>query len=82
MKLSDYMALQKIDDAAMAAILYCDRSTVTRLRNGTTVPNWKNLALIKEATKGAVTFDDFTPRIRASKPRKRTGPRLVQAAAE
>lgn len=61
MKLSDYMELQKIDDAALAALIGCDRSTVTRLRNGKTIPTWRNATLIKEATKGAVTFEDFAP---------------------
>jgi len=68
MKLADYMELQKMDDAALAALIGCDRSTVTRLRNGKTVPTWKNLAKIKEATKGAVGFEDFAASLESGKP--------------
>lgn len=61
MKLSDYMALQGIDDAAFAALVGMERSNVSRLRRGLIRPTWKNAVIIADATKGAVTLADFAP---------------------
>jgi transcriptional regulator with XRE-family HTH domain len=61
MKLSDYMLLSKLTDDAMARMVGVDRSAVTKWRRGTIRPDWPSLARLSEATKGAVTPNDFLP---------------------
>jgi transcriptional regulator with XRE-family HTH domain len=59
MKLSDYMEMAKITDQDFAGRVGLERSTVTRLRNGKTVPSFQTLERIHAETKGAVSFNDF-----------------------
>lgn len=59
MKLSDYMTLMGLDDAALAERLGVDRTTVLRLRTGKTAPSWKVAARLAEVSLGAVTPNDF-----------------------
>jgi transcriptional regulator with XRE-family HTH domain len=59
MKLSDYMTLSNLTDDAMARMVGVDRSAVTKWRRGTIRPAWPALARLSDATKGAVTPNDF-----------------------
>jgi transcriptional regulator with XRE-family HTH domain len=61
MKLQAYLAEHRLDDLQFATVIGRDRSTVYRLRTGRTRPDWQTIAAIVEATKGAVTADDFMP---------------------
>lgn len=60
MKLADYMEMAGVTDEELAEKIGLDRSTVTRLRNGRAVPSFRSLERIHVATRGAVTFCDFT----------------------
>lgn len=59
MKLAQYMELAKIRDADLAKMLGLDRSTVTKLRLGTSKPSFGVLIKIQELSSNAVTAADF-----------------------
>lgn len=59
MNLSDYMRDNDLNDEAFAAVIGRSRATVSRIRRSRVRPDWATLALIKTATDGAVTPDDF-----------------------
>jgi hypothetical protein len=59
MHLSDYMALHKLDDDAVAAGIERTRVTVSRIRRRKVRPDWQTIEKIKEFTRGASTADDY-----------------------
>lgn len=59
MKLADYMALARVDDAGFAKQINRSRETVSRLRRGKMRPDWETMEQIREVTKEAVTANDF-----------------------
>ena len=59
MHLSDYMALHKLDDDAVATGIERTRVTVSRIRRRKVRPDWKTIEEIKRFTNGAVVADDF-----------------------
>lgn len=61
MKLSDYLTERKISDSDFADSIKRDATTVWRLKTERTLPDWKTVAAIIDATEGAVTANDFVP---------------------
>lgn len=61
MELTSYMRLANLKDEHFARLVGVDRSMVSRWRRGVTIPDWKNIARISQATDGAVSADDFLP---------------------
>jgi hypothetical protein len=59
MHLSDYMALHKLDDDAVAAGIDRTRVTISRIRRRKLRPNWETIERIKRFTNGTVAADDF-----------------------
>lgn len=64
MKLADYMEREKLDDEAMAALIQskevsCDRTMVSRYRQGKRRPNWDVISRIAVVTDYEVTANDF-----------------------
>jgi transcriptional regulator with XRE-family HTH domain len=59
MKLADYLKRSDLDDAAFAALIGCDRTTVTRIRNGTHRPSDPLKERIAQETGGLVRPDDY-----------------------
>ncbi len=59
MHLAQYMAETKLTDAAFAALIGRDRTSVMRWRKGETRPDWEALYKIVRETNGAVTPTDF-----------------------
>lgn len=59
MKLADYMASASETDASLAKKIGRDRSFVTKLRLGVASPSLRTARDIAEATKGAVSAEDF-----------------------
>jgi hypothetical protein len=59
MTLDDYLTETGISNAAFAASIHREPSTVGRLRRGLTMPDWETMSVIKNATDGAVGADDF-----------------------
>jgi transcriptional regulator with XRE-family HTH domain len=59
MKLTDYLAAQKLSHAAFAERIGVSQAAVTRYARGARFPHRGILAKIKDATGGAVTFSDF-----------------------
>ena len=68
MKLSNYMELAGLLDHDFAEIVGGDRSVVSRWRRGLAKPRWDAIAVIAEATKGAVTAEDWMPPAKAASP--------------
>ena len=71
MKLSAYMKESGIDDDAMAASIGdCSAGAVRKWKYGERIPRPDHLRRITEATKGAVTANDFfdTPAAEADTP--------------
>jgi transcriptional regulator with XRE-family HTH domain len=58
MRLAAYLELAKLTDAEFAAKVDCDRSTITRVRNGAT-PSPVLMQNIARETKGAVLPNDY-----------------------
>lgn len=58
MKLADYIATNKLSQAAFAEMIGSRQPTIWRYLNGR-MPRRDHLIKIKEATRGAVTADDF-----------------------
>lgn len=59
MKLAKYMELAKLKDADLADMLGRDRSTVTRLRNGSTKPSFEVMLALERLSEGMVKPSDF-----------------------
>ncbi len=53
------MAETGLSDAQLAERLGVDRSTITRLRNGSARPSWQLAEKIARETRGKVTPNDF-----------------------
>lgn len=69
MKLATYLSERSISDAAFAAKIGVDRSSVTRMRAKGQVPSPATIRVIAEQTDGLVTPNDFfdvQPRERAA----------------
>lgn len=59
MKLSDYLQQQGLDDAAFAAQIGCDRTTIFRIREGKTKPSDALKERIAIETGGLVQPNDY-----------------------
>lgn len=59
MTLREYMKLNSITDAEMAALIGCSRSAVLKWRYGERTPRIDQLRRIASVTDGAVTANDF-----------------------
>lgn len=60
-KLAEWMAANRLTDAAMAALVECSRSMITKLRLGKAQPSLRLVERIFAVTNGAVTANDFMP---------------------
>ena len=61
MKLSEYIASKAITASEFAREINRSVSTVTRIVNGESKPDWSTMARIEDATDGAVKPNDFLP---------------------
>lgn len=61
MKLSDYLAQNKISDADFAEQVKAHPITVWRWKTGKVKPDWNTLNAIADKTNGDVTANDFVP---------------------
>lgn len=61
MKLDQFLTENKLTLAVFAATIGMSPSTISRIRREHTLPDWRTLELIKRATNGAVTPNDFLP---------------------
>lgn len=61
MTLSDYLTKHDLDDAAFAASVRCDRSTIYRIRKQGQRPSPELMTRIVEVTGGLVQPNDFYP---------------------
>lgn len=59
MQLADYMAVKKLDDAAVGALIKRSRVSVSRYRRKLEIPSSETIALIVAATGGAVTANEL-----------------------
>lgn len=59
MKLSDYLKVNGMTDAAFAEIIGVDRSSVTRMRARGQIPSAPVMQEIAAKTNGEVTANDF-----------------------
>jgi transcriptional regulator with XRE-family HTH domain len=59
MKLADFMKLEELTDADLAAKVNRDRSSVTRWRRGDNKPDFDALIAIHNISGGRVTAQDF-----------------------
>lgn len=59
MKLAKFMELSQMSDAELAELLDRDRSTVTRLRNGSTKPSFEVMLALERISEGAIRPSDF-----------------------
>ena len=59
MKLSDYLEKHGLTMTDFAVQIGCNKSTVSRLVNKLTEPDWATVRAINKATKGKVTANDF-----------------------
>lgn len=59
MKLSKFMELAQLTDADLADLLDRDRSTVTRLRNGSAKPSFEVMLALERISEGAIRPSDF-----------------------
>lgn len=59
MHLSEYMAIHKLDDEAVARGIERARVTVSRIRRRKVRPDWETIEKIKKFTRGASTADDY-----------------------
>ena len=60
MKLTQWLAQQRVSARTLARILGVSPSTITRILSGQT-PTLETAALIEEVTEGAVSFRDLLP---------------------
>ena len=68
MKLSEYIASKAITASDFAREINRSVSTVTRIVNGESKPDWSTMARIEDATDGAVKPNDFLPETRETAP--------------
>lgn len=61
MHIAIYMRLHGISDATLADKVGCNRATISRVRRGVMPPSLSLASRIADATKGAVTPNDFLP---------------------
>ena len=61
MKLSEYLSDRAITASDLAREINRSVSTVTRIVNGESKPDWSTMARIDDATEGAVKPNDFLP---------------------
>ncbi|MCW2405065.1 DNA-binding transcriptional regulator YdaS (Cro superfamily) [Sphingobium sp. B1D7B] len=59
MTLAQYLSASNLKDADFALMIGVDRSTVTRMRNGTQIPTPTVMQAIVEKTSGKVLPNDF-----------------------
>ena len=59
MKLSDYLAQQKISISDFAALIDVSHASVSRYASGKRRPEWGILSKISAVTNGAVQANDF-----------------------
>lgn len=59
MKLAKFMELTQLTDAELAEKLGRDRSTVTRLRNGSAKPSFEVMLALEILSEGAIRPSDF-----------------------
>lgn len=59
MKLAKFMELSQLSDADLAERLGRDRSTVTRLRNGSAKPSFEIMLALERMSDGAIRPSDF-----------------------
>ena len=59
MTLDQYLQERGLSDADFAAAIKADRTTVSRLRRGSVLPEWTTMRRIYRATSGLVTPSDF-----------------------
>jgi DNA-binding XRE family transcriptional regulator len=62
MQLAEYMDLKGLRDRDFAPLISVTRETVSRIRRGRVRPSWETIQKIKNATRGAVTANDFESR--------------------
>ncbi len=60
MKLAKFMELAQLTDADLAEKLGRDRSTVTRLRNGSTKPSFEVMLALERLSEGMIRPSDFS----------------------
>ena len=73
MKLSEYLASKAITASDFAREINRSVSTVTRIVNGESKPDWSTMARIDDATDGAVKPNDFLPATGEAAPEAETG---------
>ena len=73
MKLSEYLASNAITASDLAREINRSVSTVTRIVNGESKPDWSTMARIDDATGGAVKPNDFLPAAGERAPGAETG---------
>ena len=73
MKLSEYLASNAITASDFAREINRSVSTVTRIVNGESKPDWSTMARIDDATDGAVKPNDFLPAAGEPTPGAETG---------
>lgn len=59
MTLADYLARERLKDAAFASLCGCDRTTILRIRTGQTKPTPALMERIAIETGGLVRPDDY-----------------------
>lgn len=59
MKLGEWMEESQLDDAAVAARVRSDRSTISRVRRGMHKPSWELVEKLRDVSDGKVTANDF-----------------------
>ena len=57
--LNDYLTANEITEAEFAELIGRNQSSINRLRNGISRPDWETARRIAAATNGAVTPNDF-----------------------
>jgi len=62
MKLDEFLSQSPLTEEAFGQIIGCSQSQVNRLRKGNSAPSPERIALIRDATGGLVSFDDFYPK--------------------
>jgi transcriptional regulator with XRE-family HTH domain len=82
MKLDEYLARERLTDAAFAALVNRSQSAISRLRRGETLPDWRTLEAIVSVTDGAVTPNDFLSLPVTPEPDETTPVSLPRCAGE
>ena len=61
MTLKEWKALSGKTHSEIADLIGRNRSTITRVLRGDTLPDWETMLAILDVTNGAVTPNDFSP---------------------